>query len=127
LIAGAHVADANTTHDDAFAGGGAIGVAQRRAHAKESDRSRQPRFPAGPRLWIAAAGAALDLQVVHVGFSENLAEVLTKEIEDLLAGKDLAGPELKKAEEARKKRDESKKKAASASKPPKEEAKPADN
>jgi thiol-disulfide isomerase/thioredoxin len=44
------------------------------------------------------------VQVVHVGFSEDIGDMLTKEIQDLLAGKDLAGPELKKAEEARKKK-----------------------
>jgi peroxiredoxin len=44
------------------------------------------------------------VQVVHVGFSESIGEHLSKQIEDLLAGRDLAGPELKKAEDARKKK-----------------------
>jgi peroxiredoxin len=43
------------------------------------------------------------VQVVHIGFSDELSKVLTKQIEDLLAGKDLASEELAKAEEARKK------------------------
>jgi peroxiredoxin len=43
------------------------------------------------------------VQVVHVGFSSELSKTLTKEIEDLLAGKDLASEELAKAEEAKKK------------------------
>ena len=38
------------------------------------------------------------VQVVHVGFSSQLGKLLTKEIEDLLAGKDLAGAVLAKAE-----------------------------
>ena len=41
------------------------------------------------------------VQVVHVGFSEELGDMLSKEIEDLMAGKDLAGPQLHKAEKAR--------------------------
>ncbi len=40
------------------------------------------------------------VQVVHIGFSENLAEELTKNLEDLLAGKDLAGPVLEEAKKA---------------------------
>ena len=40
------------------------------------------------------------VQVVHIGFAPALKEILTKEIEDLIAGKDLAGPQLKAAEEA---------------------------
>jgi peroxiredoxin len=44
------------------------------------------------------------VQVVHVGFSGQLGKLLTKEIEDLLAGKDLAGPALAKADESKKKR-----------------------
>ncbi len=44
------------------------------------------------------------VQVVHVGYSEDIGNMLSKEIQDLLAGKDLAGPELKKAEEVRKKK-----------------------
>jgi peroxiredoxin len=46
------------------------------------------------------------VQVVHIGYSDNLPDMLSKEIEDLLAGKDLAGQELKKAGEARKKKAE---------------------
>ena len=34
------------------------------------------------------------VQVVHVGFSPQLGKLLTKEIEDLLAGKDLAGEDV---------------------------------
>jgi thiol-disulfide isomerase/thioredoxin len=41
------------------------------------------------------------VQVVHVGFSDNLANELTSEIEDLLAGKDLAGSVLDEGEEVR--------------------------
>ncbi len=47
------------------------------------------------------------VQVVHVGFSGELSKLLTKEIEDLLAGKDLAGEALAKAEDSRKKREAS--------------------
>jgi peroxiredoxin len=43
------------------------------------------------------------VQVVHVGFSSQLGKTLTKQVEDLLAGKDLASEEIAKAEEARKK------------------------
>lgn len=43
------------------------------------------------------------VQVVHVGFNGQLGKMLTKEIEALLAGKDLATETLAKAEEARKK------------------------
>lgn len=39
------------------------------------------------------------VQVVHVGFSDKLQQQLTAEIEDLLAGKDLAAAELAKYEE----------------------------
>jgi thiol-disulfide isomerase/thioredoxin len=45
------------------------------------------------------------VQVVHVGFSGELGAIMTKEIEELLAGKDLAGETLAKAEERRKKRE----------------------
>lgn len=45
------------------------------------------------------------VQVVHVGFGPDIAKMLTKEIEDLLAGKDLAGEVLGKAEAAKKKRE----------------------
>jgi peroxiredoxin len=38
------------------------------------------------------------VQVVHVGFSENLAEELSSELESLLAGKDLAAEALAKTE-----------------------------
>jgi peroxiredoxin len=38
------------------------------------------------------------VQVVHVGFSENLQQQLTAELNDLLAGKDLAAAELAKHE-----------------------------
>jgi thiol-disulfide isomerase/thioredoxin len=44
------------------------------------------------------------VQVVHVGFGGNLGELLTKEVEELLAGKDLASEALAKAAEAREKR-----------------------
>jgi hypothetical protein len=37
------------------------------------------------------------VQVVHVGFSPNLADELSKQIEELLAGKDLAADALAKA------------------------------
>jgi peroxiredoxin len=40
------------------------------------------------------------VQVVHVGFSDSLGDELSKQVEDLLAGKDLAAEALKKAEEA---------------------------
>jgi peroxiredoxin/outer membrane protein assembly factor BamB len=49
------------------------------------------------------------VQVVHVGYSENIGDMLSSEIQDLLDGKDLAGPQLKKASDARKKRSVSKK------------------
>jgi peroxiredoxin len=42
------------------------------------------------------------VQVVHVGFSDNLADQLSQQVEDLLAGKDLAADALKKAEDASK-------------------------
>jgi peroxiredoxin len=45
------------------------------------------------------------VQVVHVGYNGQLSKMLTKEIEDLLAGKDLASETLKKAEEAHQKRE----------------------
>ena len=45
------------------------------------------------------------VQVVHVGFNGELGAILTKEVEDLLAGKDLASATLAKAEESRKKRE----------------------
>jgi len=41
------------------------------------------------------------IHVVHVGYSDRLAGELTKNIEDLLAGKDLAGPVLAQAEKRR--------------------------
>jgi peroxiredoxin len=44
------------------------------------------------------------VQVVHVGFSENLGELLTKEVEELLAGKDLASEAQAKAAKAAEKR-----------------------
>jgi peroxiredoxin len=40
------------------------------------------------------------VQVVHVGFSDNLAEQLTQQVEDLLAGKDLAAEVLAKSKDA---------------------------
>jgi peroxiredoxin len=40
------------------------------------------------------------VQVVHVGFSDRLADALSAQIEDLLAGKDLATAALAEAEEA---------------------------
>jgi peroxiredoxin len=43
------------------------------------------------------------VQVVHVGFSSQLGKTLAKQIDDLLAGKDLASEELAKAKEAEKK------------------------
>jgi peroxiredoxin len=39
------------------------------------------------------------VQVVHVGFGDSLGEVLGQQVEDLLAGKDLATPVLEKAKE----------------------------
>ena len=60
------------------------------------------------------------VQVVHVGFSGELGKMLTSEIEALLAGKDLAGEALAKAEEARKRRSE--RKAAPAGDAGKDEA-----
>ncbi len=47
------------------------------------------------------------VQVVHVGYSGQLSKMLTKEIEALLAGKDLAKEALAKAEESRKKHEAS--------------------
>jgi peroxiredoxin len=44
------------------------------------------------------------VQVVHIGFSDGLGATLTKEVEALLEGKDLAKEALAKAEEAKKKR-----------------------
>jgi thiol-disulfide isomerase/thioredoxin len=46
------------------------------------------------------------VQVVHVGFSPDLGKTLTKNIEDLLAGKDLAKEAQAKWDEAQKKRKE---------------------
>ncbi len=43
------------------------------------------------------------VQVVHVGYSSQLGKLLTKEIEALLAGKDLASETLAKADESAKK------------------------
>jgi peroxiredoxin len=40
------------------------------------------------------------VQVVHVGFSDNLAEQLSQQVEDLLAGKDLAAEVLAKSKDA---------------------------
>jgi peroxiredoxin len=40
------------------------------------------------------------VQVVHIGYSDRLGEQLSQQVEDLLAGKDLAAEALKKAEEA---------------------------
>jgi thiol-disulfide isomerase/thioredoxin len=40
------------------------------------------------------------VQVVHVGFSDGLADQLSQQVEDLLAGKDLATAALKEAEDA---------------------------
>ena len=39
------------------------------------------------------------VQVVHVGFSDNLADQLTQQVEDLLAGKDLAAEVLAKSKD----------------------------
>lgn len=44
------------------------------------------------------------VQVVHVGYSDRLAGELTRNIEDLLAGKDLAEPVLAQAEKNRQRR-----------------------
>jgi peroxiredoxin len=44
------------------------------------------------------------VQVVHIGFSDGFGATLTKEVEALLEGKDLAKEALAKAEEAKKKR-----------------------
>jgi peroxiredoxin len=38
------------------------------------------------------------VQVVHVGFGDGLADVLSQQVEDLMAGKDLATPVLQEAE-----------------------------
>jgi hypothetical protein len=46
------------------------------------------------------------VQVVHVGFGGNLAELLTQNIEDLLAGKDLASEALAAAEAAQENQDD---------------------
>jgi thiol-disulfide isomerase/thioredoxin len=40
------------------------------------------------------------VQVVHVGFSDNLADELSQQVEDLLAGKDLAAEVLAKSKDA---------------------------
>jgi peroxiredoxin len=40
------------------------------------------------------------VQVVHVGFADGLADVLSQQVEDLMAGKDLATAVLKEAEKA---------------------------
>jgi peroxiredoxin len=40
------------------------------------------------------------VQVVHVGYSDSLGDQLSSQVEDLLAGKDLAAEALEKAEEA---------------------------
>jgi peroxiredoxin len=47
------------------------------------------------------------VQVVHVGFGQNLGELLTREVEDLLAGKDLASEAQAQASEAGKEQGES--------------------
>ena len=41
------------------------------------------------------------VQVVHVGFGDGLADVLSQQVEDLIAGKDLATPVLEEAENAK--------------------------
>ena len=46
------------------------------------------------------------VQVVHVGFGGNLGELLTQQVEDLLAGKDLASEAQAEATEARDEADE---------------------
>jgi thiol-disulfide isomerase/thioredoxin len=46
------------------------------------------------------------VQVVHIGYSDSLGEHLSQQVEDLLAGKDLAAEALKKAEEASQTEDE---------------------
>lgn len=46
------------------------------------------------------------VQVVHVGFGGNLGELLTQQVEDLLAGKDLASEARAEADEARDEADE---------------------
>jgi peroxiredoxin len=67
------------------------------------------------------------VQVVHVGFAPALPELLTQEIEDLLAGKDLAGPQLKKADEAGKKDGAKQQESGASSTPPNDAAKAAEN
>jgi hypothetical protein len=42
------------------------------------------------------------VQVVHLGYNDVLADKISKQIEDLLAGKDLAGEELSKRAKAKK-------------------------
>jgi peroxiredoxin len=61
------------------------------------------------------------VQVVHVGFGPDLGKLLSKEVEDLLAGKDLAKQALAKWEERQKKRNA--RKPAASDTPP--EAEPA--
>jgi len=54
------------------------------------------------------------VQVVHVGFGEGLAELLSSQVEDLLAGKDLATPVLQEAEKAAEERASEENEAATA-------------
>ena len=69
-----------------------------RRAGRETTRLRNPYQVEGipQTLLIGKDGK---VQVVHVGYSGQLGKLLTKEIEDLLAGKDLAGETLAKAEE----------------------------
>jgi peroxiredoxin len=62
------------------------------------------------------------VQVVHVGYNSQLGKLMTKEIEALLAGKDLAKEALAKAEAAQKEQE-----ANAAPAPPTDETTPAEN
>jgi peroxiredoxin len=77
--------------------------------AMDADSSISQLYKANAIPQTVLIGKDGKVQVVHVGLSGNLGEELTKEIEDLLAGKDLAAEALAKAEEAKKKRAAAKK------------------
>jgi peroxiredoxin len=67
------------------------------------------------------------VQVVHVGFAPALPDLLKQEIEDLLAGKDLAAAQLKKSDEAGKKRQANQQETPASSTPSNGAAKAAGN
>ena len=66
--------------------------------AMDADSSISQQYQANAIPQTVLIGKDGKVQVVHIGFGGNLADQLTKEIEDLLAGKDLAAEALAKAD-----------------------------